>query len=162
MFMNTNTQARSISPPLLSRPDRQNLAGLLASLATVGAGVVGGLAVAGLVYALAGRLGGEASLRFFAAVIGTSSWLYVGLAFLSPTWKQVVVNLLAGTGIFAVALSAAASSPVLIATGFLLHGAWGAAQLLLWRKAVVVTPQEALPWMAFNTGLAALILVLGG
>ena len=162
MFMNTNTQARSISLLLLSRSDRQNLAGLLASLATVGASVVGGLAVAGLVYALAGRLGGEASPRFFAAIIGTSSWLYVGLAFLSRTWKQAVVNLLAATGIFAVALSAAGSSPVLIATGFLLHGAWGATQLLLWRRAAVVTPREALPWMAFNTSMAALILVLGG
>ncbi len=120
-----------------------------------------GLALAGLFYLLSHQMGADFSVRFLAALSGTSAALYIGLAVISARLWAGILNLIVAIGIFTLALNSIGQSAAFLAMGFVLHGVWGLVQMLASRETSAASPSFFPGWISFNVTLTALIVANG-
>lgn len=158
MERHTDMYAQKSTNGRLSLPLPQQIASwssVLNQVASIAGAFALGLLAAALVSVVSARLSPETGTRFMAAWIGVPCWLYVAIAFESRTLREAALSLMFALATFGVAVMA--SGPLILAAGFLLHGAFG-----VWRMSTADQASSryaALAWTTLYTALAIQLLV---
>ena len=115
-----------------------------------------GILAAGVVL-LARPLLPDQGVRLLAALIGTSGWLYIFLAFDNPGPIRSVLTLAAAVAVFGMSLAGVEGSAAWLTAGFATHALWGALHVKSssgWSRGAAY----AKGWTAFNSVLALAVI----
>ncbi len=99
----------------------------------------------------------DQGIRLLAALIGTSGWIYVFLAFDNPGPVRSVLTLAAAAAVFSMSLVGVEGSAAWLAAGFATHALWGALHVNsagAWSRGA----EYAKGWTAFNSALALAVI----
>ena len=115
-----------------------------------------GLLAAGVVLLL-GRWLPYDGVRNLAAIIGTTGWIYIWLAFDNGEKRKAVVSLVTTVAVYGSAFMAMKGGSIWLVAGFTVHVLWGALHL---RGPAESSPGPAMTkaWIAFNASLAAAVI----
>jgi hypothetical protein len=118
-----------------------------------------GLAIAGLLF-VGGYPLDHHKVHVFAALNGTSAWLYVGWAVICGSLSIGLLNLTAAVGVFVFAVLSIRYPVGVAAAGFVFHSLWSTLQLF-WARRLSPTEASLWPgWISLNAGLAVLLFSL--